>query len=180
MEISETFAGLGGDAKYSRTVGRAAYYQPFLFNAVVMGVRGRVGHVSGLGENVTRSQRFSLGGRLVRGFTGSGIGPRDAGSKAAVGGNNMYSGSVEVVSDMGLSKDIGVRWTAYTDFGSVWGTDYPAGVIKPDDKSMRASLGVGILWDTVIGPMSFYWADPISKQSHDETKRFQLSIGTRF
>ena len=92
----------------------------------------------------------------------------------------MYSGSVEVVSDMGLSKDIGIRWTAYTDFGSIWGTDYPTGVIKPDDKSMRASLGVGILWDTVLGPMSFYWADPISKQSHDETKRFQLSIGTRF
>ncbi len=180
MEISETLAGFGGDAKYSRTVGRAAYYQPFLFNAVVMGVRGRVGHVSGLGENVTQSQRFSLGGRLVRGFTESGIGPRDAGSTGAVGGNNMYSGSVEVVSDMGLSKDIGIRWTAYTDFGSIWGTDYPTGVIKPDDKSMRASLGVGILWDTVLGPMSFYWADPISKQSHDETKRFQLSIGTRF
>ena len=180
MEISETLAGFGGDAKYSRTVGRAAYYQPYLFNAVILGVRGRVGHVSGLGEKVTQSQRFSLGGRLVRGFTGSGIGPRDTGSKAAVGGNNMYSGTVEVVSDLGLSKDIGLRWTVYTDFGSVWGTDYPTGVTKPDDDSMRASLGFGVLWDTVLGPMSFYWADPISKASHDETKRFQLSIGTRF
>lgn len=180
LELSETLAGLGGDAQYSRTIGRAAYYQPYLFNAVILGVRGRVGHVSGIGEKVTQSQRFFLGGRLVRGFTGSGIGPRDTGSKGAVGGNNMYSGSVEIVSDLGLSKDIGLRWTAYTDFGSVWGSDYPAGVTKPDDESLRASLGVGLLWDTVIGPMSFYWADPISKQSHDETKRFQLSIGTRF
>ena len=179
MEVSEELAGLGGDATYSKTTARAAYYKPFLFNRVVLGVKGRGGHVTGLGEKVTQSQRFILGGRLVRGFAGAGIGPRDIGNKAAVGGNQYYAGSAEIVSDVGLSKDLGVRWTVFTDVGSTWGTDYPTGVEGASDSSMRSSLGFGILWDTVLGPLSFYWADPIAKKTYDKTKRFQFTIGTR-
>lgn len=179
MEVSEELAGLGGDATYSKTTARAAYYKPFLFNRVVLGVKGRGGYVTGLGEKVTQSQRFILGGRLVRGFAGAGIGPRDIGNKAAVGGNQYYAGSAEIVSDVGLSKDLGVRWTVFTDVGSTWGTDYPTGVEGASDSSMRSSLGFGILWDTVLGPLSFYWADPTSKKTYDKTKRFQFTIGTR-
>lgn len=179
MEVSEELAGLGGDATYSKTTARAAYYKPFLFNRVVLGVKGRGGYVTGLGEKVTQSQRFILGGRLVRGFAGAGIGPRDIGNKAAVGGNQYYAGSAEIVSDVGLSKDLGVRWTVFTDVGSTWGTDYPTGVEGASDSSMRSSLGFGILWDTVLGPLSFYWADPIAKKTYDKTKRFQFTIGTR-
>lgn len=179
MEVSEELAGLGGDATYSKTTARAAYYKPFLFNRVVLGVKGRGGYVTGLGEKVTQSQRFILGGRLVRGFAGAGIGPRDIGNKAAVGGNQYYAGSAEIVSDLGLSKDLGVRWTVFTDVGSTWGTDYPTGVEGASDSSMRSSLGFGILWDTVLGPLSFYWADPTSKKTYDKTKRFQFTIGTR-
>ena len=115
----------------------------------------------------------------VRGFALSGIGPRDTGSKAAVGGNTLVTGSVEVVSHLGLSKDLNMRWTVFSDFGSVWGTDYPSGVTGANDKSMRSSVGVGLLWDTVVGPLSFYWANPVSKKSYDKTKTFQFTIGTR-
>jgi outer membrane protein insertion porin family len=83
------------------------------------------------------------------------------------------------VSTAGLSKDLGLRWTVFSDVGSVWGTDYPAGVQGADDSSLRTSLGFGLLWDTAIGPLSFYWADAISKESYDGLKRFQFAIGTR-
>lgn len=179
VEAYQEFSGLGGDVSYAKTVLAGAYYKPFLFNSVVLGVRGRAGVVNGLGEKVTQSSRFFLGGRYVRGFAGGGIGPRDKGTGGSVGGNKMYSGTVEVVSTLGLSKDIGVRWTVFSDVGSVWETDYPAGVTKPDDSSMRASVGVGFLWDTVLGPLSFYWADAVNKQSHDTTKRFLFTIGAR-
>ena len=149
------------------------------FNALFFGVKGRASQVVGLGEKVTQSQRFFLGGRDVRGFALSGIGPRDTGSKAAVGGNTLVTGSVEVVSHLGLSKDLNMRWTVFSDFGSVWGTDYPSGVTGANDKSMRSSVGVGLLWDTVVGPLSFYWANPVSKKSYDKTKTFQFTIGTR-
>lgn len=136
--------------------------------------------VDGIDEKVSQSARFALGGRDVRGFDGGGIGPRDDGTDSAVGGNNMYSGSIELISSLGLSDDLGVRWTVFSDFGSVWKTDYPDGVIGANDDKMRQSVGFGFLWDTAIGPLTFYWADAISKTSYDKTKRFQFNIGTRF
>jgi len=178
-EIVETFSGVGGDVKFLRTKLSGGYYQPLLFKSVVLGIRGELGHITGLGDDVTQSQRFFLGGRSVRGFASSGIGPRDTGSGSAVGGNNSYNGTVEIVSSLGLNKDTGMRWTVFSDFGSIWGTDYPSGVTEADGSTMRNSIGFGVLWDTAIGPLSFYWANPVSKMSHDQTKTFQFSIGTR-
>ena len=179
LELRQELAGIGGDAKYYKVTGRAAYYRPFNFNTFNVGVKGRVGHVAGLGEKVTQSQRFFLGGRDVRGFGLGGVGPRDTGSTAAVGGNSLMTGTVEVLSRLGISKDLNMRWTVFSDFGTVWGTDYPTGVTGASDKSIRTSVGVGLLWDTVVGPLSFYWANPISKKSYDKTKTFQFTIGTR-
>jgi outer membrane protein insertion porin family len=178
-EISETLSGVGGDVNFLRSNFRGGYYKPYLFKSLVFGVKGRLGHISGLGDDVTQSERFFLGGRDVRGFDSNGIGPRDTGSGGAVGGNNIYSGTVEIVSNLGVTKDAGLRWTVFSDFGSVWATDFPSGVTKPDEQAMRSSLGFGILWNTVIGPLSFYWAKPLTEQSHDNTKTFQFSIGTR-
>ena len=179
-EVTETVSGLGGDVKFSRTEAKFGYYKPFLFNRIVMGLRGRLGIVDGLGDKVTQSNRFFIGGRSVRGFAGGGIGPRDAGTLAAVGGNNMYTGSVELISSYGFSKDLGIRWTVYSDVGSTWGTDYVTGVLGANNDTMRQSVGFGLLWDTAIGPLSFYWADAVTKENFDKTKRFQFNIGTRF
>jgi len=178
-ELDETVSGLGGDVTFMKTSVRASYFKPLNFNSFILGVRGRAGFVDGLGEKVTQSARFYLGGRTVRGFDSSGIGPRDTGSNSAVGGNYMYSATAEIVSSYGLSEDLGVRWTVFSDIGSVWDTDYPSGVTGANDDSLRQSVGVGFLWDTAVGPLTFYWADAVSKSSHDQLKRFQFNIGTR-
>ena len=178
-ELDETVSGLGGDVTFMKTSVRASYFKPLNFNSFILGVRGRAGFVDGLGEKVTQSARFYLGGRTVRGFDSSGIGPRDTGANSAVGGNYMYSATAEIVSRYGLSEDLGVRWTVFSDIGSVWDTDYPSGVTGANDDSLRHSVGVGFLWDTAVGPLTFYWADAVSKSSHDQLKRFQFNIGTR-
>ena len=178
-ELDETVSGLGGDVTFMKTSVRASYFKPLNFNSFILGVRGRAGFVDGLGEKVTQSARFYLGGRTVRGFDSSGVGPRDTGVNSAVGGNYMYSATAEIVSSYGLSEDLGVRWTVFSDIGSVWDTDYPSGVTGANDDSLRQSVGVGFLWDTAVGPLTFYWADAVSKSSHDQLKRFQFNIGTR-
>ena len=178
-ELDETVSGLGGDVTFMKTSVRASYFKPLNFNSFILGVRGRAGFVDGLGEKVTQSARFYLGGRTVRGFDSSGIGPRDTGANSAVGGNYMYSATAEIVSSYGLSEDLGVRWTVFSDIGSVWDTDYPSGVTGANDDSLRQSVGVGFLWDTAVGPLTFYWADAVSKTSHDQLKRFQFNMGTR-
>ena len=91
----------------------------------------------------------------------------------------MYSGRVEVLSSLGLNKDTGVRWTVFSDFGSLWGTDYPTNVTAADANDIRASLGLGFYWASAIGPLSFSWANPIGKMDHDKTRTFQFNIGTR-
>ena len=179
LEMDETLSGFGGDVKFLRTRLSAAYYKPMLFKSVIFGVSGKLGYITGLGDKVTQSQRFYLGGRDVRGFGSGGIGPRDTGSLDSVGGNKMYAGRVEIVSSLGLDKDTGVRWTVFSDVGSLWGTDYPTGVTNPNTSKVRASVGAGIYWMTRIGPLSFSWAKPVSKMSHDTTKAFQFDIGTR-
>ena len=180
FEITEEYSGLGGDVNFLKTRLRTSYYKPFSFRRFVLGVRGELGYVDGLGDKISQSTRFTLGGRQLRGFDAGGVGPRDNGSGSAVGGNKVYSGSVEIISNLGLSDDLGVRWTVFSDFGSVWDTDYPDGVTKPNDNAMRQTLGMGLLWDTALGPLTFFWADPLSQESHDKTKRFQFNIGTRF
>ena len=45
---------------------------------------------------------------------------------------------------------------------------------------MRASVGVGILWKSPLGPVRFDLADAILKESYDKTELFRFSIGTRF
>lgn len=178
-ELSETFSGIGGDVTFLKTSARASYFKPLNFNSFILGVRGKAGFVDGLGEKITQSSRFYLGGRAVRGFASGGIGPRDTGVDTSVGGNYMYAATAEVVSSYGLSDDLGVRWTVFTDIGSVWDTDYPSGVTAAEDDTMRQSVGAGFLWDTAVGPLTFYWADAVSKSSHDKVKRFQFNIGTR-
>ena len=177
--LTETYSGLGGDATYLKSEFSLGYYKPFNFNSIVFGAKLRGGVVDGLGNKVTQSSRFYLGGRSVRGFDGGGIGPRDTGNGASVGGNNFYNGTFELVSDLGLSKDLGMRWTVYSDYGALWGTDFPSGVTGANDSSLRSSVGFGLLWDTAIGPLSFYWADAVQSKSYDKTRRFQFTIGTR-
>ena len=48
--MDETLAGFGGDVKFLRTKLSAAYFKPFLFDSVVLGVTGLLGYITGLGD----------------------------------------------------------------------------------------------------------------------------------
>ena len=88
-----------------------------------------------------------------------GIGPRDAGS-GDVGGNTMY-GRVEILSSLGLDA-IPECAGQYSAISAHFGVNYPTNE-PAEAKDVRASLGFGIYWATAIGPLSFSWANPISK-----------------
>jgi outer membrane protein insertion porin family len=178
--LSNSFSGIGGDVQYIKSTARGQYFMPFAFKRAVLGFDGKIGVVDGLGEDVSRSNRFVIGGRDIRGFESDGIGPRDTGDDSAVGGNQYYSGSVNIVSDLGLDPDLSVRWTVFYDFGSLWGVDNTSGITGADDDMMRSTFGYGFFWDTAIGPLTFSWTVPISEESYDETQSFQFSFGGRF
>ena len=66
----------------------------------------------------------------------------------------------------------------FYDAANVWGVDYDSSI---DDKSkLRSSTGVALNLMTPIGPLSFSFANALSKASSDQTETFRFNIGTSF
>ena len=182
--LSEQFAGLGGDINYLSSILRGSYYYKYDYVDIVVGINGEYGNIEGLDENVSKSNRFFLGGRKVRGFDSSGIGPRvsESSSSSAVGGNNYYVGRVALRSGIGFPSETGIQWTVFTDFGTLWGVDDTADnySLNTDQKEIRMSFGYGFQWETPIGPLTFTWADAIKKESYDQLQKFEFRLGSTF
>ena len=54
-------------------------------------------------------------------------------------------------------------------------------IVLLDDKStIRSSTGVALNLMTPIGPLSFSFANAISKASSDKTETFRFNLGTQF
>ena len=64
------------------------------------------------------------------------------------------------------------------DVANVWGVDYSSSL--NDSNKIRSSIGIGIDWFSVIGPMSFTFSETLSKDSTDITETFRFNIGTTF
>lgn len=48
------------------------------------------------------------------------------------------------------------------------------------DDDIRTSAGVGIYWNTPMGPMNFSWGWPLKMNKYDREQRFLLSFETQF
>jgi outer membrane protein insertion porin family len=121
-----------------------------------------------------------LGGKTLRGFDNTGVGPRDTGNNQVVGGNNFYNFSIELNSDEWMPPDTGLNWLVFSDIGSIWGTDYEAGVQGYDDIAPRITYGFGLSMITPVGPLQMIWGFPIQSENYDLEENFQFSIGTSF
>ena len=49
-----------------------------------------------------------------------------------------------------------------------------------DNSTIRSSTGLSVDWYTVVGPLNFSIAQPISKASSDKVETFRFNIGTTF
>ena len=66
----------------------------------------------------------------------------------------------------------------FFDAGNIWGVDYDETI--DDDNKIRSSVGIGVNINTVIGPLSFSLAQPITKGKNDITETFRFNLGTTF
>lgn len=178
--LDTEIAGLGGDARYvSGTLG-SSYYHPFFDRKVVFNILGETGAIGGYAdEDVRINERFYLGGNNLRGFERGGVGPRDAATDDALGGNYFYRGSAELSFPLGLPEEMGVQGHAFTDFGSIWEIDQTGPGIL-DENSIRASAGIGLSWRSPMGPLRFDLSQPYIKEDFDKKEVFRFSFGTRF
>ena len=183
LKMNNDLAGLGGDVQFLRTKLGGAYYMP-LFEKWTLNLGSEIGYIFGLGQNVRINDRFYMGGENLRGFRFSGVGPRDltGGISDALGGNRFARTRVEVTFPTGLPEEFGLRGRVFNDAGLLDEVDaqpLPAEDFRSDSK-IRMSSGIGLTWQSPFGPIGVDLAQPILKQSYDETEFFRFSFGTRF
>ena len=183
--LSTDYAGLGGDLHYVRgKVSTGAYYP--VTEDIVASLTMTGGIIHDLeDEGIRITDRYMLGGSTLRGFQSSGVGPRDTVTGDALGGKQLYYGSLQFSFPIGLPDEFGVTGVLFSDAGSLTDIDEsPAlgpdfiGVV--DEPSLRASWGVGIAWNSPVGPLSMDFAWPLKQEDIDKTEVFRLSFGTRF
>ena len=180
--IAQDVAGLGGDVRFVRSTGDFRAYYPVSESVTFMG-RVTGGIIEGWGgQDVRLLDLFYKGGDLVRGFQVAGIGPRDTLSvnRDALGGSRYIATTAETLFDLpGVPKDMGIRGAAFVDAGSLFGTNKTAAALpglagaKPE---LRASAGVGIIWDSPIGGLRADYALPLVSQPHDKLQPFSFGI----
>jgi outer membrane protein insertion porin family len=201
-EIRQDFAGLGGDVNFIRTALEARNYYELISDVVgVFKLQGGVIAPWG-GQQQRMLDEFQMGPNLVRGFAPAGIGPRDltvGTTNDALGGSLYWGASFEAQTPLYfLPKDVGIKVAAFADDGNLWDYQGPTSwnvtgetlQVGLDSASfIRSSVGVGLLWDSPLGPLRFDLAYPITKycaaqvgggQICDRTQVFRFSGGTRF
>ena len=178
VRLDQTLAGFGGNKQYLRNRLSYATFIPIAENWTGS-LRFIEGYIVGLGQDVSISDRFFIGGTDFRGFRPAGIGPRDRRSGDALGGNLFYVGTAEVSFPVGLPNEIGLLGRVFTQAGSLARVD-ESGPGLADIGSTRVSAGFGVTWNSPFGPLQLDWATALVKEDFDETQSILFSFGTRF
>ena len=132
--------------------------------------------ITGLSDDVRVSKRLSVPSYKLRGFEKGKVGPVE--NNDYIGGNHVsalnLSATLPNIVEGLDNLDVGV----FFDAANVWGVDYDSSL---DDKStVRSSAGVAFNLLTPIGPLSFSFANALSKASSDKTETFRFRLGTQF
>ena len=118
--------------------------------------------------------KVSAGGtNSVRGFETSSLGPRDEFGNA-LGGRRKIVGNAELFYPL-LKGDKAVRGSVFFDAVQIW-----ANGSQPQFESFRYSAGVGVAWNSPIGPLKFSYGIPLNVKTGDREQRFQFQAGTAF
>jgi outer membrane protein insertion porin family len=198
VEFKQDIAGVGGDVNYIRSTIDARQYAEVMTDVIGL-VRLQAGHIASWGgKDLRMLDHFQNSSALVRGFQPGGFGPRDMtceqpGSGNAncdpLGGSLYWAATAEVQTPLYfLPKEVGVKLAGFVDAGSLWDYKGPTsydGINMPlgdtnDGAPIRASAGIGLLWDSPLGPIRFDFAFPFMKESYDKTQWFRFSGGTTF
>lgn len=144
---------LGADASFTRVMLGAKWLN--VFNAVhELQVRGEGGAISQSDiDRVPASRRFFTGGdQTVRGFSYLSLAPEDD-TGQAIGGRYLNVASIEY--RYRLRDD----WhlAAFVDTGRAY---------SDTSDPFHTSIGVGLHWQTIVGPIRFDIATPIDDDEH--------------
>jgi outer membrane protein insertion porin family len=179
--LVQDFAGAGGDVRFVRNTGEARAYYAVSDSVTAMG-RTSGGVIGGWGgQDVRLLDMFTKGSETIRGFGTAGFGPRDtlSANADALGGRMFFVTTAEMLFDIpGIPRDLGLRAAVFADAGSLWGVNRTAAALPGvvgQTPSLRATAGIGLAWDSPLGPLRVDYAVPLVKQPYDKLQ--PLSFG---
>ncbi|MEJ2894388.1 outer membrane protein assembly factor BamA [Bordetella avium] len=176
------------DLKYYLLSAQQQYYVP-LGRDYTLALNGMVdyGHSYGGKDYPIIKNVYGGGIGTVRGYDGASLGPRDTLTGDYLGGTRRIVANAQLYLPFpGANKDRTLRWFVFTDAGQVAassGLSCTAG--KPSDPvqdpcGWRYSAGIGLSWQSPLGPLQLSYARPLNSKPGDDTQSFQFQIGTGF
>jgi outer membrane protein insertion porin family len=185
--VNNDVAGFGGDVRFLRNTDDMRYYHD-LSGGVVGMARAQTGYITPWGgKSLPLLDNFFGGPSLVRGFAPAGFGPRDltpGTTNDNIGGNAFWATSYELQAPVPLlPQSFGLKAAVFADAGSVWSTGASKGSpalsssLVGNSRTVRSSVGAGLVWNSILGPLRVDYAYPLTKAPYDVTQRVHFGYG---
>ncbi|MDQ6917497.1 MAG: outer membrane protein assembly factor BamA [Pseudomonadota bacterium] len=166
-----------GSLQYYKANYLVQWFTPLPLSSVLM-LRADLGYGGGLRDKTLPFFKAYYGGGVgsVRGYETSSLGPRDAQGNA-IGGRRKIVGNAELFFPLPGTKagDQSVRLSVFADAGQIYDSGF-----QPALESFRYSTGLGLAWNSPVGPLKFSYGVPIKKKVGDKVEHFQFQVGTVF
>ena len=127
-------------------------------------------------KDIKLSERLNIPSSKLRGFESGKVGPKDGND--FIGGNFTSSLNFVTTVPQVLPNLQEIDVSLFLDVANVWGVDYDSSI--DDGSKIRSSIGIGVDWFTLVGPMTFSLTETLSKSNTDITEAFRFNIGTSF
>ena len=102
--------------------------------------------------------------------------------KLPVYASPIATARAELKIPLGLPEEIGITPKMFTDCGAIGSPtdlkDRSFDILK--SQRVRGSVGLGIEWESPVGPINIDWAHVIRQADFDITESFRVNFGQRF
>jgi outer membrane protein insertion porin family len=146
-----------------------------VYGDFVLMLRADLGYGDGISDKpFPFFKAFYAGGAgSVRGYETGSLGPRDIYGNT-LGGKRKIIGNAELFYPI-LKGERSVRISGFFDAGQIYVNGF-----QPNFENFRYSAGLGLAWNSPIGPLKFSYAFPIDSIPQDKIQKFQFQVGTVF
>ena len=131
--------------------------------------------VNSIDDDVRVSRRVYIPSSKLRGFESGKIGPKDG--DEYVGGNFGSALNLNSTLPNVFSGYENIDLSLFLDAATLREVDYDSSL---ESSKIRSATGISVNWFTVIGPLSFSYAIPLSSEPSDKKESFRFRIGTSF
>src|SRR5690606_9406075 len=150
-----TEGSVAGDLRYYSMSAQQQFYWP-VTRSMTLALNAQIDVGRGYsGQPYPPLKNFYAGGiGSVRGYEGGSLGPRDPVTDDFSGGPKRFFFNAQVYLPFpGTQQDRTLRWFAFVDGGQVYGDNQAM-----EFGDLRYSAGLGLSWDSPIGPLQISWA----------------------